>query len=433
MRLEPWGGNESVAVISAAAIWTGAHRLTVSAASVSLDGQPFTLATGMTLDDGSTVETINGMEELLLLRLPTGERVFVGWYASVEAPQSILRVQVFLDPANPKNARGLLGNADGDTTNDLAVRGGAVLAQPVSNTDLYGAYADSWRVTDATSRFDYAPGKSSASYIVPGFPSRPATVATLTPEEYDAAKASCTAAGVAPSLLDGCVVDVALTGDARFAAAAAAVQEPKVVMVGHYSANFENGAGPEWSVNVIGKTPGSTRGVTSFLGPLTNGSGTLRLGNLAPHTQLALSFDLYVIGPWDGAGPDLIDIQLLDPPTTLLHATFANQGTDQSFPGAYPDAHSAPRTGAAEVDSLGYAADSVYHLIISAEAGAIRRRAAGRRLEQHRRYARQEWESQHEVAVEAAALAREDHLRSFVIKKLSASRSIRRQPGKVPN
>ncbi len=61
-------------------------------------------------------------------------------------------IDVAVDLGHPPVAEvhGLLGNANGNTSEDgIATRNGTVLTEPVSFTDLYHSYADSWRVAAA--------------------------------------------------------------------------------------------------------------------------------------------------------------------------------------------------------------------------------------------------------------------------------------------
>src|SRR5205807_9956787 len=70
----------------------------------------------------------------------------------------------------PGSVQGLLGTDSGNPANDLALPDGTVLPQPVSQSTLYGQYADAWRITDQTSLFDYAPGQSTATFTNEDFP-----------------------------------------------------------------------------------------------------------------------------------------------------------------------------------------------------------------------------------------------------------------------
>src|SRR5438874_4249757 len=73
-------------------------------------------------------------------------------------------VKVFLADARRGQVSGLLGNANGDPSDDLTTRDGStMLTSPTSFSLFYKTYAQSWRVTDATSAFDYQAGESTES------------------------------------------------------------------------------------------------------------------------------------------------------------------------------------------------------------------------------------------------------------------------------
>jgi von Willebrand factor type D domain/RTX calcium-binding nonapeptide repeat (4 copies) len=63
-----------------------------------------------------------------------------------------------LDLANSRNVGGLLGNNNGNPNDDLALRDGTVLTNPLAPENLYGEFANSWQVTDQESLFSYAFG-----------------------------------------------------------------------------------------------------------------------------------------------------------------------------------------------------------------------------------------------------------------------------------
>lgn len=119
---------------------------------------------------------------------------------------------------------GLLGNYDGNPANDIAVRGGAVLAQPPAFDALYPKFADSWRIAQQLSLFDYGPGESTATFTDRTKPSRPITASDL--PNHDTAALICHQAGVTdPQILNDCILDVGLTGQIAFADAAATLSQ----------------------------------------------------------------------------------------------------------------------------------------------------------------------------------------------------------------
>ncbi len=121
---------------------------------------------------------------------------------------------------------GLLGKADGDPANDLALADGTVLTGSVSPQVLYGAFADSWRVTDASSFFTYGPGQTTATFTDRSFPAEIVTLEALDPALRAAAEDIARAAGLREDtlLFRNTVLDIALTGNAEYAAAAAGLQ-----------------------------------------------------------------------------------------------------------------------------------------------------------------------------------------------------------------
>lgn len=131
-----------------------------------------------------------------------------------------------------------------------------------------------------------------------------------------------------------------------------------------YSNDFEGAVGAEWSNTTSETTPVGGRG---FLGRFRNEAVTLSLSGLPTHSAITLSFDLFVIQSWDGNnvtfGPDVWEVGVVGGPT-LLSATFSNFLTS-GFEQTYPSGINAGKTGADEVDTLGYVTiggDAVYEL-----------------------------------------------------------------------
>ena len=118
--------------------------------------------------------------------------------------------------------RGLLGSNDGNAANDLALRDGTVLAQPVAFTDLYGAFADSWRLNDATSFFEYPVGQGTADFTDLSFPAGVLSLQDIPTALLDIAEAA--AAGITdPILRDAAIRDFLLSGNPDYIAAAKAL------------------------------------------------------------------------------------------------------------------------------------------------------------------------------------------------------------------
>ena len=148
-----------------------------------------------------------------------------------------------------------------------------------------------------------------------------------------------------------------------------------------YSNGFEGALGMGWS-RFGGALPISTTpaGGRKFLGPFQSERIDFQLSNAPlPPGIVTVSFDLFLIGTWNGNGPAGSDAWAFyqSLPHTL-DATFSNGTHGQSYPVNVLKAPAITpefdaRTGAAETNTLGYAApgDSVYRLTFSAWTYAL--------------------------------------------------------------
>lgn len=136
--------------------------------------------------------------------------------------QDSLTLQVSPAEARKGKLIGLLGDHDGDQTNDLKLRDGTPMPG-ASFTDLHTKLVDGWRVTAATSLFDYEAGQSTDTFTDRSLPTGPVT-AQDSPNRV-AAEAACREAGVTdPVQLNNCIIDVGVTGNPAYAAGSAAMQ-----------------------------------------------------------------------------------------------------------------------------------------------------------------------------------------------------------------
>ncbi len=137
-----------------------------------------------------------------------------------------------------------------------------------------------------------------------------------------------------------------------------------------YSHDFESSVGSEWTQSNRATTP---TGLRTFLGRFSGEPVGLLLDDLDEHCSVTVSFELFIIGSWEGsvgyyAGADIWDLNAASPTSgcpeqNLLHATFANcECRYQSYPNTFPDVHHPGYTRADEVDTLGYEDDTVYYL-----------------------------------------------------------------------
>jgi hypothetical protein len=101
------------------------------------------------------------------------------------------------------------------------IRGTKQKIEPVFKV-LYPAFADGWRVTNADTLFSYETGQGTATFTDKALPEGSVDVAKLSMAK--AAAKLCAGKGLSGVFLQGCILDVALTGKSEFAHSAQQVQ-----------------------------------------------------------------------------------------------------------------------------------------------------------------------------------------------------------------
>ncbi|MCC0178961.1 VWD domain-containing protein [Waterburya agarophytonicola K14] len=226
VRQQPLGTN--VAANTAIATTINGTRVGIYANSpnpVLIDGVATEIAdnSSITVDDANIFR--NGNEYTLVYG--NGEQIVTDVRNT-----SRIDIKLYLDDERQGQIAGLLGNANGDTADDLSLRDGAVLAQPVPFETLYGQFADSWRITQEESLFDYGEGESTATFTDLNFPTAPVTLDDLDPALRAAAEQQVIDAGIAPDnpLFAPTVIDLVFTQDPSVIEAALETQPPEVVL-----------------------------------------------------------------------------------------------------------------------------------------------------------------------------------------------------------
>ncbi len=119
-----------------------------------------------------------------------------------------------LDPARAGQIHGLIGNFDGSTANDFALRDGTVLGSSLSFDTLYGSYANSWRISNAESLLDYGAGQSTETFTNLDHPQQQITLDQFPDAIVAAAIAQAAAAGITdPLQQQAAALDFLLTGN----------------------------------------------------------------------------------------------------------------------------------------------------------------------------------------------------------------------------
>ncbi|MCE2672784.1 MAG: VWD domain-containing protein [Microcystis sp. 53598_E5] len=229
-RQKPWGASTTVSVNTAFAT-------TIDGYNVVYDSE---LAVGQELKiDGVTYNLLNGQSVFLgnskIERTQANDPYggFVDAYILTYAgPDGIIAtsdddkvtaydhtgsyINIFVDPADYRFGvlQGLLGNGDGVSTNDFALRDGTDLGPNPTDQTIHTTYADSWRITQQESLF------GTPTFADKSFPANYVSLQTLAqqnPQGVANAFAKGREFGIAEgAFLNGGVFDFVVTGDEGF-------------------------------------------------------------------------------------------------------------------------------------------------------------------------------------------------------------------------
>ena len=218
MRYVPFGSSQYISATGAIATEVDGYRVAIyidgevpdgSSVNLWVDGQPVEIdPTNGPLELGNGSVWFDGANGYTIV-LPTGEQIMTKVFATY------MNTCVFLtDAAHPDGSiQGLLGNGDGDGSNDFALPDGTVLNSP-NHATIYGVYADAWRVTDQSSLFDYPDGEATSDKTDLNFPLGVLRIEDFPQDLIDAASALVDEQGIDnPFLRDAAILDYLLTGD----------------------------------------------------------------------------------------------------------------------------------------------------------------------------------------------------------------------------
>jgi len=221
------GLSSCVSLNTAAAIRVGDQRITYEP---NLSGQPDPAGLQLRVDGKSVAvgaggkTLINGTRVVRDAR--TGElrvefrdeslvRVIPHWWPD----RSLWYLDFDFTP--PDRSTGIVGPIASDGWLPALADGTSIGPQPAPLPDRYKAlyvkFADSWRVSDTTSLFDYAPGTSTTTYTMKAWPPEDGKCALpfavpVQGVSEDIAERVCQGA-IIPTLKQSCVQDVMLTGN----------------------------------------------------------------------------------------------------------------------------------------------------------------------------------------------------------------------------
>ncbi len=271
VRLQPYNNSSAISAITEVAAGIGADRVTVGigrtdAVWVNGIAAPMTAGETITLTAGQITEL---SATSYLLSWTTGEVV------TVTVNDSYLDVDLGLPSGDaPGSIVGLMGPNGEPPTDTFELPDGAVLQQPLTAAELYGAFANAWRVTQPTSLFDYATGQNTGTFTDLNFPSASIDLADL---------------------------PAAIVAQAAQAVAAAGITNPAVAAAAEFDYIASGG-----NVNVLADEAGQFQGLTATTTTITpSGSPPTALGVIAAQPLVdeaqngstAVTFDVYLTEP----------------------------------------------------------------------------------------------------------------------------------------
>ncbi len=215
MRLVPYNASASVTLISQVAVSCGTDNVTFDGLrddTVWINGAPSTVS------ELNPVANLNGgtlvriSDSVWQVKWDTGEEAtitqFGHWFNISDGI-----------PLSEPNLVGGLQGEDAGPTNDFQLPDGTVLQQPLTTQEVYGEYADSWRVAPGASLFDYEPGQSPATFNIRDFPLHQVTLGDL-PTALVAQTAPLVRDIGDPGIAAAAQLDYLATGDPIFIQAA---------------------------------------------------------------------------------------------------------------------------------------------------------------------------------------------------------------------
>jgi RHS repeat-associated protein len=209
-RHQPWLGSTSVSVNSAIALKLGGQRI----GFYLNDPNPLKInGTAATLPDGA----LYAVGQNLIIRDGDSYSIFSANndYIQIDFNSTYINIGLGLADNRKGHLIGLLGNYNDNPNDDFALRNGTVIGGTITTAQLYGDYDDSWRITQATSLFDYATGQNTGTFTNLTFPNNVITIDTLTPAQRAAAEQTARNAGITdPDILNDAILDIFLTNGA---------------------------------------------------------------------------------------------------------------------------------------------------------------------------------------------------------------------------
>lgn len=226
VRQEPLGNDRlgSVSENTAVATVLGGQRIGIYRdRGLLINGNPVTIANNdsIFIGDGRIYREGN----IYTIVYSTGDQL-------VAIVGNRVNVRFFAKEERQGQIKGLLGNFNRDLKDELTKRDGTVLTPPVTLSQLYDEYADSWRITQAESLFDYQPGEDTNTFTNRNFPRQKVTLRDLDPADILRAEQAIGDRITNPIIREATIIDYILTGfDETIIEAAIASPIPESILI----------------------------------------------------------------------------------------------------------------------------------------------------------------------------------------------------------
>jgi hypothetical protein len=192
VRLQPVATSQSSSAVTQIAAAVGGDRVTFGVGrqnTLSIDGATHASVPGQTISlSGGRVQQVS--PNVYQVVWNTGEVLTVtnhGDYLGLSVGYAAS------DAAN--TVAGLMGTNNG-SSGDFTLPDGTALQQPLTTSELYGVFANAWRVTQSNSLFDYEAGQNTATFSDAAFPAAPIALSDLPTSVVTQAAAAVAAAGI---------------------------------------------------------------------------------------------------------------------------------------------------------------------------------------------------------------------------------------------
>ena len=220
-RQKAWGASTTVSVNTAFATTIDGYNVVYDSElavgqELKIDGVTYNLASGQSVFLSSSKIQRSGNQYTFTYAGLDGDLSTADDNDVIIASDNGSYIDVYVDPADYRFGvlQGLLGNGDGVSTNDFALRNVIDLGPNPTDQTIHTTYADSWRITQQESLF------GTRTFADKSFPANYVSLQTLAqqnPQGVANAFATARKFGIAEgAFLTGGVFDFVVTGDEGF-------------------------------------------------------------------------------------------------------------------------------------------------------------------------------------------------------------------------